>query len=217
MPVHTPIHISVLLVPPTQLLDVSPIDLFAMLTEPYLSICFLPAPIIAGSVPLSISYVSEAGPDHPAECTANAGLRVTASLDDEIASPAKTQILLIPGPDPSTVPSEKVKTFVREHAAQGTVVMTVCTGAYLAGYAGILDGKQATGPRSLLPDLKSKFPRATWEERRWTSQGNVWCSAGITNGLDMVATYIRETWPGPTAEAVLAIADVGARSVEYET
>ena len=33
----------------------------------------------------------------------------------------------------------------------------------------------------------------------------------------MVAAYIRETWPGPTAEAVLAMADVGGRSAEYDT
>lgn len=40
--------------------------------------------------------------------------------------------------------------------------------------------------------------------------------AGITNGQDMVAAYIRESWPGPAANAVLAMADVGGRSVEYD-
>lgn len=40
--------------------------------------------------------------------------------------------------------------------------------------------------------------------------------AGITNGLDMVAAYMRETWPGPTTEAVLAMADVGGRSQNYD-
>ena len=31
----------------------------------------------------------------------------------------------------------------------------------------------------------------------------------------MVAAYIRNKWPGPTAEAVLAMADVGDRPQEY--
>ena len=31
----------------------------------------------------------------------------------------------------------------------------------------------------------------------------------------MVAEYIRTMWPGPTAEAVLAMADVGDRGQEY--
>jgi len=42
------------------------------------------------------------------------------------------------------------------------------------------------------------------------------CIAGITNGLDMAAAYIRDTWPGPAANAVLAMADVGGRNVEYD-
>ena len=34
--------------------------------------------------------------------------------------------------------------------------------------------------------------------------------------MDMVAAYIRKTWPGPTAEAVLAMADVGDREADYK-
>ena len=41
--------------------------------------------------------------------------------------------------------------------------------------------------------------------------------AGVTNGQDMVAAYIRNKWPGPTAEAVLAMADVGDRPQAYES
>ena len=39
--------------------------------------------------------------------------------------------------------------------------------------------------------------------------------AGITNGHDMVAAYIRDKWPGPTAEAMLGMAEVGERLQEY--
>ena len=42
------------------------------------------------------------------------------------------------------------------------------------------------------------------------------CVGGITNGLDMVAAYIRDTWPGPAANAALAMADVGGRNVDYD-
>ena len=176
MAATNPVHITVLLLPPVQLLDVSPIDLFGMLTKDYLSACRLPRPLIAGAVPISITYVSEAGAGTTADCTANAGLRVTASLGDESVAPGNTQILLVPGPDPSAVPSEAVKEFVKRHAEQGTTVMTVCTGGFVAGHAGILQGKRATGPRALLPELRKKFPEAKWEDRRWVSDGNVWCS-----------------------------------------
>jgi len=33
----------------------------------------------------------------------------------------------------------------------------------------------------------------------------------------MVAAYIRENFPGPTAEAVLAMADVGDKGSDYST
>ena len=46
---------------------------------------------------------------------------------------------------------------------------------------------------------------------------DVWIVGGITNGQDMVAAYVRERWPGPTVEAILAMADVGDRGVEYGT
>lgn len=40
-------------------------------------------------------------------------------------------------------------------------------------------------------------------------------TGGVTNGQDMVAAYIRAKWPGPTAETVLAVADVSDRGDEY--
>jgi hypothetical protein len=45
------------------------------------------------------------------------------------------------------------------------------------------------------------------------------CTAtgGITNGLDMVAAYLREKYPGPLSDTVCMLADVGDRGQEYGT
>lgn len=40
---------------------------------------------------------------------------------------------------------------------------------------------------------------------------------GITNGQEMVAEYIRQNFPGPAANAVLAMADVGTKGIDYPT
>lgn len=40
-------------------------------------------------------------------------------------------------------------------------------------------------------------------------------TGGITNGQEMVAEYIRETFPGPASEAALAMADVGQKGIDY--
>jgi hypothetical protein len=38
---------------------------------------------------------------------------------------------------------------------------------------------------------------------------------GITNGQEMVAGYIRQNFPGPVGEAVIAMADVGDKGIDY--
>ena len=175
----SPTHIVVLLAGAVQLLDLSPIDLFSMMTPEYLTACQLPAPLISNGVPMTITYVSEAGAPSICELTASAGLRVTAGLDDPRVAPGRVDILLIPGPDPREVPSEPVLNFVRAHTEQeGCVVMTVCTGVFVAGYAGILKGRTATGPRGLLitGELQKKFPEVKWVDKRWVKDGDVWCS-----------------------------------------
>lgn len=42
-------------------------------------------------------------------------------------------------------------------------------------------------------------------------------TGGITNGHDLIAEYLRENYPTPLVNAVLAMADVGGRSIAYET
>ncbi len=173
------IHIAVLLAGEVQLLDLAPTDLFSMLTPEYLTACQFPAPVINSGVSMTITYVSEAGAPSIHELTASAGLRVTTGLDDPIVAPGKVDIMLVPGPDPREVPSERVSKFLRAHTENDRcTVMTICTGVVLAGHAGILNGRTATGPRGLLTTgiLQKKFPEVKWVERRWVNDGDIWCS-----------------------------------------
>lgn len=172
----SPVRIGVLLLSPVQLLDVSPIDLFGMLTKEYLTACRLPQPLINGAIPIEITYIAEKLTGSVAECTSSAGLRVNASLDDAGSAPGRLDILLVPGPDPATIYSEDVKRFLKAHAENKTAVMSVCTGIFPMACAGVVKGKKATGPRALLPELWRKFPETQWEDRRWVHDGNVWTS-----------------------------------------
>jgi len=178
-PTMTPastLHVAVLLIPPVQLLDTSPVDLFSMLSKEYLTACKLPAPLTALGLNVVISYVSESGAGTMAEMTAKASLMVTANLTDDIAKPGNVDILLIPGPDPAVSPSEAVQEYIRSHVGKAEAIMTVCTGVFPAAQSGILKGKKATGPRALVPALKKTFPDTEWGEKRWTRDGAVWCS-----------------------------------------
>ena len=178
-------RVGVLLVDTVQLLDLSPIDIFGMISHSFLStIAFFPAPLKAGAVPIEIIYINQGGPDALQDCTANSALRIDAAISDKICAPPAEEggektldVLLIPGPDPwGYKPTGAVNAFIRGHFESGTDVLTVCTGVYAAGHAGILKGRRVTGPRALVPELSKKFPNAAWEDKRWVVDGDLWTS-----------------------------------------
>ena len=179
------VRVGVLLLEAVQLLDLSSIDLLNMISQSYLANIPFPEPLKAGAVPMEILYVNEAGPNKLHKCTANVEMRVDASISDKICAPPKKggektlDILLIPGPDPwAYKPTDALNGFIKGHFDSGTDLLVICTGAYPAGYAGILNGRKATGPKLVLPELRTKFPEAELEdgEKRWISDGNLWSS-----------------------------------------
>jgi len=61
--------------------------------------------------------------------------------------------------------------------------MSVCTGIFVLASSGVLEGKQATGPRALTGELKGKWPGVKWGEGRWVrdgrGKGEVWTSGEL--------------------------------------
>jgi transcriptional regulator GlxA family with amidase domain len=173
----TSLAVGVLLIPPMQLLDASPIDLFGMLTPEYLEACGLPKQLTNLAIPVSIHYISASGPGTSVSMTASATLGVTDGLSSPAVQPGKLDMLLIPGPDPNLVPDQESLAFIRSHEKGCTTdFLVICTGSFVAGYAGLLDGKRVSGPRGLLDRLKKKFPKAKFVETRWERDGRVWTS-----------------------------------------
>jgi len=160
------LRIGVLLLDTVQLLDAAPVDLFGMLSAPYMRARDFPPSLISLALEnVTILYISPTYDPNSykpsasfAECTAESALRVTRSLTSPDCSPGALDILLIPGPPTSYKITPDVKNFVRAHTAtEGTTVMTVCVGVYVAAQAGILDGKTATAPLWRLAEVKKKI------------------------------------------------------------
>lgn len=89
--------------------------------------------------------------------------------------------MLVPGPSPAIRWEDKreVTEWLAAHAARPeTDILSVCTGIYLCGAAGLLKGRKACGPRGLQGDLKKRFSGVEWvgEELRWVRDGNNWSS-----------------------------------------
>jgi transcriptional regulator GlxA family with amidase domain len=70
-------------------------------------------------------------------------------------------------------------------------LMTICSGALLAGAAGLLDGKHCTTHHSLVDRLRGLAPKAIVAENRvFVIDGQIATSAGVTTGLDLALEII---------------------------
>ena len=105
----SPVRIGVLLLAPIQLLDVSVIDLFGMLTGEYLNACRLPQPLINGALPIEVAYISEQRSGFVADCTSKADLRLTTALEDPESAPGQLSILLLPALTPQWFLPKRLK------------------------------------------------------------------------------------------------------------
>lgn len=140
---------------------------------------------------------------------ARGGLLVQPHFD--FADHPALDILVVPGGD---VNSELKRAGVTDwiaRTAPGTrVTASVCTGAFLLGKAGLLNGKRATTHWEDVADLRAMFPQVQVETSgRWVDTGQVITSAGISAGIDMSLHIVRRI-----AGKELAIRT--ARQMEYE-
>jgi transcriptional regulator GlxA family with amidase domain len=79
-------------------------------------------------------------------------------------------------------------------------VASVCTGAFLLGRAGLLDGRRATTHTSALARLRSEFPAASVVEAKVVDEGAILTAAGVSSGIDL-ALHLLQRWFGPEARA----------------
>lgn len=94
--------------------------------------------------------------------------------------------------------------WLREAHRQGARLASVCTGAFVLGEAGLLDGRQCTTHWSRVDELQRRFPRArVLTNRLFVEDGPVITSAGIASGIDMALAIIEQGF-GPLVAAAVA-------------
>jgi hypothetical protein len=90
------LRIGVFVPQSVQLLDLSPIDLFSMLSPEYLRACQLPAPLVNLGIPSTIHYISIPGSGIHIELTASAFLKISKTTKDKEVQPGMLDIILVP-------------------------------------------------------------------------------------------------------------------------
>jgi transcriptional regulator GlxA family with amidase domain len=83
--------------------------------------------------------------------------------------------------------------WVREAAKSGAHICSVCTGTFVLGEAGLLDGRECTTHWKRVAELQQRFPLArVLSDRLFVSNGNITSSAGIASGIDMSLALIEQ-------------------------
>lgn len=149
-----------------------------------------------------LHYVAE----HTEIATAQ-GVGVRAELDWPRLGP--DDLVLVPGwrsPPLTDGPAvtEATAHRLREHHARGGTVASVCSGAYVLGQAGLLDGRRCTTHHVLQDDLAKRFRAAeVVRDVLYVEDGRVVTSAGIASGIDL-ALHLIAVRHGPAVAARIA-------------
>ena len=112
------------------------------------------------------------------------GLRLVPNYSIENAP--RPDIVVFPGGPSDKIHADPVFFAWAEKAArEAEIAQSVCTGAFVLGKAGLLDGLEVTTFHGAIDSLQRQYPRAAVKRgRRFVDNGRVVTTAGISAGID---------------------------------
>jgi transcriptional regulator GlxA family with amidase domain len=118
---------------------------------------------------------------------ASNGLRLMADLTFEEATGGFDIILVAGAPTPpETEPEPSLVEWVKQLPWRSSVYGSICTGAFVLGYAGLLDDRRVTTHWQDAQSLAARFPKARVEpDLIYVRDGRLITAAGVTAGIDL--------------------------------
>lgn len=100
-------------------------------------------------------------------------------------------------------PLPRIVAYLRRAARRSRRIVSICTGAFLLGEAGLLDGRRVTTHWLLARELAQRFPSVKMEDDRiYTIDGAIWTSAGMSAGIDVALALVEADCGAALARAV---------------
>jgi transcriptional regulator GlxA family with amidase domain len=101
--------------------------------------------------------------------------------------------VIVPGFDnPLRQLDRRILDGLRDAAARGARMVSICTGAFALAAAGLLDGRRATTHWSMAPVLAREYPGIRVDPGvLFVDEGQVLTSAGVAAGIDLCLHMIR--------------------------
>jgi transcriptional regulator GlxA family with amidase domain len=135
---------------------------------------------------------------------ASNGMRLLADLAFDEADGGFDIVLVAGGPAlPSGQPDAALLSWIRCAPTLARVYGSICTGAFVLGHAGLLDGRRATTHWQNAQQLAECFPNASVEpDAIYVRDGSLITSAGVTAGIDLSLALVAERHGPKIAVAV---------------
>ena len=128
----------------------------------------------------------------------------------KLSEAGQPEVLLLPG-GMGVYDMLEDEDFIRQLATfadQAEYVLSVCNGAFLYAKAGVLDGRRATTYKARIDRAEEMFPEVKWERNaRWTVDGNLYVSSGVSAGTDMALGFIADVYGPDCAERTARYAE----------
>jgi transcriptional regulator GlxA family with amidase domain len=132
-----------------------------------------------------------------------------ATTELEALRPSASDTVLIAGGDEPAIRAalacEPLVRWVERAARTARRIGSICSGAFILAYAGVLDGRPAATHWSACSALAAFRPRVhVNKDAIFVRDGNVWTSAGVTTGIDMALAIVEEDHGRAVADSIAA-------------
>jgi transcriptional regulator GlxA family with amidase domain len=104
-----------------------------------------------------------------------------------LADLERADTIVVPGwSDPDDEPSDELCEALRSAHDRGARIVSLCTGAFVLGAAGLLSGRRATTHWLYVDRLRARFPDVELDpDVLYVADGRIFTSAGTAAGIDL--------------------------------
>lgn len=114
-------------------------------------------------------------------------------VHEDLSAAADADLIAIPAYQAGTAVHPEILRVVREAEARGAWVLSVCSGAFVLGLAGVLDGRRSTTHWMYTDDLARDFPKTVVDpDVLFVEDGKVVTGAGTAAGIDAALHIVRK-------------------------
>lgn len=105
---------------------------------------------------------------------------------------AEADLIAIPAHPITSVVGSQVVDALRAAHERGAIIISVCSGAFVLGEAGLLDGRRCTTHWKYADELQRRFPSAQVDPGvLYVDEGSILTSAGTAAGVDLLLHLVR--------------------------